>query len=533
MVTLIRRCVFFAIALAGLLVATGCNKQPAPPPAAKPAAEPLRSVEKNSFAAVTAKLDPGGDLYAYLDTEPWLAGVSDRIAATRSLLESVPSIKPEDRENLNKALCLVTNLVRQSGLEEISGVGISSIALETNLYHAKLFLHHYPGQGSGLAWKLFGQSAHTLVSLDWLPATTALAAFTDLDAPLAWAWLKTQVAQANLAEAQAALDRVPQSFEHATDLKWNQVLESLGGEFGIVITLDDSKVITLPSSNNQNPLQIPEPALVLIARVKNDVVFNRIHEALNQYGGTQIIRTDKPGLKMRTWPLPIPLPIPARPTVAAAEGYLLISTTDSVLEEMLAVKSGKHPGLKATDEFKRLAQHVPAAGNGFSFISRRFGEAMSKVQEQALQMTGNSSEAQTALVKSLFGSGAPFTTYAVAANIEEGWMGVANGNQHPAKFLSAAAVVPAGVIAAIAIPNFVKARNSAQQNACINNLRQLDAAKQQWALENRKPATETPTENDLKPFLKGMPSCPAGGTYTLHQLSEAPTCDHVGHKLPN
>ena len=41
---------------------------------------------------------------------------------------------------------------------------------------------------------------------------------------------------------------------------------------------------------------------------------------------------------------------------------------------------------------------------------------------------------------------------------------------------------------AIAIPNFVKARDVSMQNACINNLRQIDAAKQQWALENGKKA---------------------------------------------
>jgi prepilin-type N-terminal cleavage/methylation domain-containing protein len=51
-----------------------------------------------------------------------------------------------------------------------------------------------------------------------------------------------------------------------------------------------------------------------------------------------------------------------------------------------------------------------------------------------------------------------------------------------------------GLLAAIAIPNFVKARGTAQKNACINNLRQIDGAKEQWALENKKSsgATELP-----------------------------------------
>src|SRR5580698_11184280 len=67
------------------------------------------------------------------------------------------------------------------------------------------------------------------------------------------------------------------------------------------------------------------------------------------------------------------------------------------------------------------------------------------------------------------------------------------------------------LLMAIAIPNFVKARETAQQNACINNLRQIDAAKHQWALENNTKETDTPTENDLLPYLKKWPQCPAGG----------------------
>src|SRR5579862_6544316 len=58
-----------------------------------------------------------------------------------------------------------------------------------------------------------------------------------------------------------------------------------------------------------------------------------------------------------------------------------------------------------------------------------------------------------------------------------------------------------GLLAAIAIPNFLKARSTSQQNACINNLRQIDAAKQQWALEKGKGATDTPGDTDITPYL--------------------------------
>ncbi len=58
-----------------------------------------------------------------------------------------------------------------------------------------------------------------------------------------------------------------------------------------------------------------------------------------------------------------------------------------------------------------------------------------------------------------------------------------------------------GLLAAIAIPNFVRARQTSQTNACINNLRQIDGAKQQWALENGKQAADVPAWTDVQPYL--------------------------------
>ena len=91
-----------------------------------------------------------------------------------------------------------------------------------------------------------------------------------------------------------------------------------------------------------------------------------------------------------------------------------------------------------------------------------------------------------------------------------------------------------GMLAAIAIPNFVKARTTAQMNACINNLRQIDGAKQQWMLDNKKENTDTPAQSDIIRYMKvgRMPTCPAGGVYTIQTVGEAPTCSIPSHQLP-
>jgi competence protein ComGC len=65
---------------------------------------------------------------------------------------------------------------------------------------------------------------------------------------------------------------------------------------------------------------------------------------------------------------------------------------------------------------------------------------------------------------------------------------------------------------AIAVPNFVKAREVAQKNTCLNNLRQLDGAIEMFALENKKQPRDPVTLNDLAPYMKSSMVCPSGGT---------------------
>jgi prepilin-type N-terminal cleavage/methylation domain-containing protein len=94
-----------------------------------------------------------------------------------------------------------------------------------------------------------------------------------------------------------------------------------------------------------------------------------------------------------------------------------------------------------------------------------------------------------------------------------------------------------GLLAAIAIPNFVKARTTAQTTGCINNLRQMDGAIQTYALEAHLAPDASITLDNLKPYIKldsngDIPHCPANGNYTVSTVSAAPSCSITGHKLP-
>ena len=93
-----------------------------------------------------------------------------------------------------------------------------------------------------------------------------------------------------------------------------------------------------------------------------------------------------------------------------------------------------------------------------------------------------------------------------------------------------------GLLAAIAIPNFVKARTTAQKNACIANLSQIDGAKEQWAMESKKTSGDTTDSVAVNSYLKNsaQPACPANGTYTYNVVGVNPSCSigaTLGHTL--
>ena len=114
-----------------------------------------------------------------------------------------------------------------------------------------------------------------------------------------------------------------------------------------------------------------------------------------------------------------------------------------------------------------------------------------------------------------------------------------------------------GLLAAIAIPNFVKSRSTAQMNTCINNLRQIDGAKQEWALEKGKTGTDSPAVSDIGPYLGRAGDTAGAGivcpldtaktfatSYTINVVNTPPTCLKQGaaglgdfanypHALPN
>ena len=82
-----------------------------------------------------------------------------------------------------------------------------------------------------------------------------------------------------------------------------------------------------------------------------------------------------------------------------------------------------------------------------------------------------------------------------------------------------------GILLAVAIPSFVQARESSRAKACVANLKQIDSAKQQWAMDQKMGSTASPGTGDLSPtYVRTYPTCPESGTYTINDIDTLPTC---------
>ena len=91
-----------------------------------------------------------------------------------------------------------------------------------------------------------------------------------------------------------------------------------------------------------------------------------------------------------------------------------------------------------------------------------------------------------------------------------------------------------GLLAVMAIPAYARSRAHAAEVTCETNLRLIEDAKDQWALELRKGKGVKPKDHDLfgpSAYIRSKPECPSGGIYELNKIKEFPTCTISGHAL--
>ncbi len=442
------------------------------------------SAEKSSYAEVAKHLDTHGQLFMYLSTEQLGAQADQLFEGFSKIAEKArpPSgTGPATGPDANTGLKLLRQAYRESGLMDVSGVGLSSFAVEKGLYRNRLAAHHYPDKSDGKLWKLFGANPHELAAIKLLPASTAFAYHTDLDAKLAWGWIKTLVEQSG---DKALIEMFNQISANPQTGPMIEGLLASVSEVGIAITLNDSKKIPFPVGDKV--MEFPEPGLIVLLKAKDD----KVAQSMEPFLALGPIKPQKiaVGTNELTTMMPLPLPVPLQVTMFKADGYVVVCSTLALAKEIVAIKSGETPGLVASEEFQKLSKGTAQDGNQFQFVSARMGQTLQQLQQSAAK----DAPPEINEVMSFFNDpkAPPFSHFGVLKVTSEGiQLDSLATTSGPQSLALQAGVLPAAIAAGFILPAVSKARGSTEGTECQTNLKQAGVAVLIYQDDNQKMPT--------------------------------------------
>ena len=465
-------------ALAAVLAGAGCSKSTtAPAPKAQEpdsvALVPPAERSKN-FAAVSRHLELGGTLYGYAD----LDGDALKLAAAlHTMAENVSAGQPAAVAAMLQQD--YAKLFADLGLTDIKAVGFSSVPAATGGFRNAAFLYT-PGGRHGLL-AVLGGAPGPFIHTKLAPADTDLYGEADLDLNAVYTTVKTVVARvagdamANLMEAKLREAGRP------ADLSVLELIQNFKGRTVVVLRLDPEKNITIPAGQ---PLTVPDFSLLM----RIDGIGPALAGALAKLPNVEASQVGT----MQLFELKTPLPVPSlQPTLAVDGGALYVATTRAFLLECVQRQSG----LDQNPDFQRAVAAVGAEGNGLSYCSPRLFARLRQLEQLNPNAAPPLKRSFALIAAQLAAAKEP--QVAVRTNLPDGVLIRSHWNRSLKQDVAMAAVynpVTIGVIAAMAIPAFQRARQASQDGAVLNNLRQLQAAANRYYLDR---GVENATYDDL------------------------------------
>ncbi len=486
---------------------------------------------EKTFNTIMTHLDKGGDLLVVANVEGWLENLFEFVPQ----LTKLQAITDPSTAQAISAIEKLPKFLQKNGFYSVTGIGMSVVPQKGGLNDYKSFIARKQSAIDLPLWRaLVGTAPKELTSLNFIPADSVLTRICINEPAQLWTMIKSGITEIGGDEAETNFAMGIEMLTAQMGISIDELIASLDGEGFFSVQLSTTKTITLPLTPGQDPLSIPEPSLLIGLSVKNDTLRTLISTQLKK-SGMPIGEITVDNNTIQSINIPAPLHIPLKLSFTTDSGMLLLASNDEILKTALTTKKTKS-GLVNTKEFKTAFDGLPLKNNGLLYIAPRFSKVITDIQMQAMANSSDITSDETiALIKNITGMSEPQSAALIIQNLKSGisikGISSSGGREIAASVIAA----PVGMVAAIAIPSFIKARSTSQKNACINNLRQLDSAKEQWALAEKKVTGVTPDVKGVLEYIKGekMPICPDGGTYTLNAIGENPTCSkgHEGHHL--
>jgi hypothetical protein len=480
-------------------------------------------------AQVAKLLDAGGVQYSIGSGAYEWAALQPTIEFFSSILSAGAA---ESGEFPPETVAAFVELPKLLGLHEVKARGSSTIALPAGGFRSRWIVETTPA-ASGLLWKLHGAAFDPSAEIRRLPPSAAAVGRFSLNAPLLRDEIIRFATRAGvpaevIAEAQAGLAE--------TGFPIDTLLEGIRSGVTFAICFNKEFTWNLPVPGG---FQTPETGIVFSIGDKDAVLTTFLRTVLAEEGPMVPLTLEVEGVTVSSLPIPAPVPTAVALQFAHADGRLLFATSPLLMQQLLQRVGGKadaaHPLLA------RLGSDMPKQVVQLWVCDEQLPLLVGKGVDSALE---NSPAGEMPGVGEMLGfyKGMINALSVTAVTSREGNLlhsvllhdfPIASQGSG-ANLMAAPAMV--GMLAAIAVPAFsqarAQARGRAQEVSCINNLRMIDSAKDQWAIENSKSTGDAVTGADIADYIRGgVPVCPQGGEYKLNAIGEKPTCSVPGHSL--
>ena len=477
---------------------------------------------RETYADIHSRLDAGGDLMVVANVDGLL---EDALKSLRNMFLLGPA---DEMAEVLETMDRIGQFLQANGFYAVQGLGLSVVPRADGRNDIKLFIAREATAARLPFWRGYVGAAPVAMNVHaYLPRDTVTAVSTTGDMRFSWQLVRNAVSEVGGPEGGAALEQGLQAFADLAGRTADELIGSLRPETLFSVQLSETETLPVPLGDAENAIAIPLPSLLYIVGVEDDTVINTVQHLMQTMTGEELPGQREEDATLYALPFSPPIPIPLQPTLGVHGNYLLIGSSPEVVRS--AISAARHrDGLLATADFMQAFPDIDKPNNGIHFISERLGEVLQQVRNEALaQSSGEGPEAayMAALMETKAQTGLALTLYNLPSGIHltgAGHLGVRD-------LVGATVIAPVGLMAAIALPAFANARMHAQEVGCTNNLRMLDAAKEQHAMMANLSEGALVTADQLSEYLfGGMPECPEGGIYTLGPVGTPPSCSVHG-----
>ncbi len=466
------------------------------------------------FHATAAELDTGGDLFVYFEAENVFANLMAKID---EIVNIITRHEPEAK-TAQDVVRRINDFLSAEGFHEFAGYGLSSKPLGDGNYLVKSFVARRPNAPAPRCWRMLGGEPRELSVLGMIPRDTAFLLSFDIRPGDFWAFVQQTVLGIAGTDAYKSMRAGLDELKRAQNVEVDALIASLSGEVAFAIQLSRDENVRIPLGKNS--LEIPSPSALVTLGVKDGTLMSAFLDQVRK-GTVPAKETTVEGVHVYLGPAMPDSPVPLQFAVAETDGFFLLASHPKVIVAAIsAMKRGD--GIKSDPAFASLMARVPRQNNGVSYVDERFNRTVVDIQVAQLREQNDDGVGAEIMGKIMgwFPMGSALSVRIMKPN---GFQSQTVGPTGGKELVMAMAAMPIGMMAGIALPSFLQVRATAHEKVLINTLRIIDAAKEQWAMENNKDDGAQVTEEDIAPYLRpGSVNLPPGHTLRINPIGESP-----------